>query len=158
MRKREKGVRGEGKRQRKQGTSRTQTHTNIKYPSALNDVCAQNSLLHSHGSESNILLHRYRSPALSAVRKEHQPEHTVWMTTLIRSCYCPTLYPPCHVGQISCARCTPLVHIIYPAYLSFTEIPAVDHSTANQSQQWAALSALSLSIQLHHCLFYKQNE
>ncbi len=47
------------------------TETNNK--SELSVACAHHDLLDSHGSESNILLHR--PPACDAVRTEHQPQH-----------------------------------------------------------------------------------
>lgn len=60
-----------GKREKNSKTD-TQTHTKV---SSMLSVCVQHNLLDSHGSESNILLHRCRPPASDAVRMEHQPEH-----------------------------------------------------------------------------------
>lgn len=85
-----------------------------------------------------LMLSEWSIGLSSSSERQHLQAHPSWAAT---AC----LYPPAMWGHIHCAQQTPLLHIICPAYLSVTEIPAVNHSTANQTQHWSA-SSLSLWI------------
>lgn len=96
------GERGKREKNSSQGRFKpTNTHRKaLTHPGELSLHCVQHNLLDSHGSESNILLHRRRPPSPDAFREEHQSKLDFWMTAFI-STFIPgsdwpalSLYPP----------------------------------------------------------------